>query len=221
MEALMIHNRTNDALVERGRSWTREGIEIRNYADGSNRITARVSSDGVLLARRLGVVCPGLEVTFVELAQLAVFLRWWEAHRTGWAAFYWSGAGFPPGYGAQAIYQPPGSKPRTIVARRVLGKLEGEDFIGRDELEEVDRPVRVAGTIDQVSRVIRHGERVGNPAGEESGGLYACGSLSFEADRIGTSVRRGKQWILFEPADSIFLERLLDQSRRKRRRTIR
>jgi hypothetical protein len=59
MEVPMIHSNAHDALVERGRSWTRDGVEIRNYADGRNRITARVGSDGVGLARTLGVVCPG------------------------------------------------------------------------------------------------------------------------------------------------------------------
>jgi nitroreductase len=90
-----------------------------------------------------------------------------------------------------------------------MGKLSGDDFVGCDEIENLDLPVRVVGTT-HVSRVIRRGERFGNADGEEIGGVYVCGALALEADRNGVDVCRGEQWMHLEPRDRIFIERLLD-----------
>ena len=205
----------HDALVEGGRSWRPDGAEIRNYTCGQNRITARVSAERVELERKLGVVCPGLDVALADLYPLVAFLGWWQEHRTGWAAFYWTGSGHPPGWGgASAFYQPPGRALQVRVAVQVMGKVQGEDFTGRDYVcASIRPPERVAGVADLVARVIRRGEKLGDPGGEEVGGIYRCGELGIEAERNGVTVRHGKRWIAIEPEEHLFLKRLLDVER--------
>lgn len=201
----------HDVLVEGGRSWRPDGAAIRNYSCGQNRITARVSAERVELGRNFGVVCPGLDLALGELEPLIAFLRWWEAHRARCAAFYWTGAGHPPGWGgATAFYQAPGRVPQIRVAVKVMGKLRGEDFTGRDVRVRVDPPECVAGVARLVARVVRREERFGDLAGEEVGGVYQCGELRIEAERNHVTMRRGKRWIEIEPEEHLFLDRLLD-----------
>jgi hypothetical protein len=203
------NQRARDVLFERGRSWRADGAEIRHYAGSGDRIVARVGVDRVELARKVGVVCPGLAVTLAELQPLVAFLRWWHRHRSRWAAFYWSGAGYPPGFGSAAYYQPRGGAPRLRVATRLMGKLDGEDFTGADVRERAIASRPVAGAAGLEARVIRRGERFGDPAGEPVGALYRCGRLRLEANRNSVTVRRGKQWVQLEPQDGVFLERLI------------
>jgi hypothetical protein len=199
----------HDVLVDRGRSWRPDGAEIRNYACGLNRITARISAEHVELKRKLGVVCPGVEIVLADLDALVAFLHWLEKHRTRWAAFYWTGTGHPPGWGgATAFYQRPGRVRPIRVAAKVMGKVRGEDFTGHDVPVRVDPPERVAGVAALMARVVRRGERLGDP-GEEVGGVYRCGELGIEAARNSVTVRRGKHWIEIEPEEHLFLERLL------------
>lgn len=197
-------------LVERGRSWRSDGAEVRTYTCGWNRIVARVCAERVQIRRKRGVVCPGLELTFGDLDRLTTFLRWWDQHRTRWAAFYWTGEGHPPGWGSEtAFYQPPGNVPRVRVAMKVLGKLQGEDFTGHDEVVPAAPPERVADVAVLQKRVWRRGERFGDPAGEEIGGIYRCGELCVEADRHVVTVKRAKKWLVIEPSEHRFFERLL------------
>lgn len=199
-----------DVLVERGRSWRADGTVVRKYSCGSDRIRARVCGEHVGLKRNFGVLCPGLDVTLSELARLVVFLLWWEKHRTRWSAFYWTGAGHPPGWGGEtAVYQPPGAAPRVHVATRGMGGMRGADFTGRDVRVRVTPAQLVADVADHVARVIRRGERLGDPAGEEVGGVFRCGELRVEARRESMAVKRGRRWIALEPEEREFLERLL------------
>ncbi len=169
-----------------------------------------MSAERVKLERNFGVVCPGIDVELTELGPLVVFLRWWRRHRTRWAAFYWTGAGHPPGWGgATAWYQPRGSAPSIRVAMKAMGKLKGNDFTGRNVRVRVDPPERIAGVADLDARVVRRGERLGDPDGEEVGGVYRCGDFRIEADRNSATVRRGKRWIEIDPGEHAFLERLL------------
>ncbi|MBK9129434.1 MAG: hypothetical protein IPM13_16820 [Phycisphaerales bacterium] len=199
-----------DVLVERGRSWRADGTPVRNYTCGLGRLAARVCGDQVVLRRKFGVMCPGLDLTLAELAQLVSFLRWWEEHRTGWSAFYWTGAGHPPGWGAEtAFYQARGTTAPVRVAIRDMGGTKGADFTGRDVRVRIAPPQRVADVADHVARLIRRGERFGDPAGEEVGGIFRCGELRVEARRGSVEVKRGRHWISLEPAERQFLERLL------------
>jgi hypothetical protein len=197
-------------LVERGRSWKADGTEVRRYTCGWKRIAARVTGDRVKIKRKLGVMCPGIVVALAELESLVTFLRWWERHQTRWAAFYWTCSGHPPGFGGEsAFYQPPGRGRQVRVAMRSMGTLEGEDFTGQDVRVQVDPHERVAGVADLEARVFRRGERHGDPAGEEVGGVYRCGDLRLKADRNSVTVKRGKQWVEIEPDEYLFLDRLL------------
>lgn len=206
----------HDVLVEGGRSWRADGAEIRTYTCGWDRIAARVGAEGIELERKLGVMCPGLAVALPELELLVGFLRWWEQHQIRWAAFYWTGAGHPPGWGgATAFYQPPGGAPQVRVAMKVMGKLQGDGFTGRDVHVRVEPAERVAGGAEQEARVVRRGERLGDPAREEVGGVYRLGGLRLEADRNSVTVKRGRRWIDIEPEESLFLERLLAVERRR------
>jgi hypothetical protein len=218
MEVLMIarsRSVRHDVLVEGGRSWASDGTAVRNYSCGWDRIAARVCGKRVELKRKLGVVCPGLDISLAELVPLVAFLRWWERHRTRWAAFYWTCAGHAPGWGgATAFYQAPGATPELRVAMKGMGGLRGFDFTGRDVRVRVSPPKRVVGIADLEARVIRRGERLGDPAGEEVGGVYRCGELRFKADRNSVTVKRGRRWINFEPEERRFLERLLAVERR-------
>src|SRR5258706_10181061 len=145
MDARSRYDRHHDVLVESGRSWRSNGIEVRNYVCGWDRIAARVSAEHVELERRFGLICPGLTLAFAELEPLVVFLRWWHRHRTRWAAFYWTGAGHPPGWGGgTAWYQPRGAAPAVRVATKAIGKLHGEDFTGHNVRVPVDPPDHVA-----------------------------------------------------------------------------
>ena len=185
-----------DVLVDRGRSWRPDGAEVRNYSCGWDRLAARVCAERVDLERRRGVICPGIGIMLAELEPIVVFLGWWERHRTRWAAFYWTGAGHPPGWGgATAFFQPPGAAHQVRVAEKVMGKVRGEAFVGRDVRVRVHPPERVAGVADQDARVFRRGERLGNPAGEEVGGVYRCGELCIEADRNSVTLRGVADWI--------------------------
>ncbi len=198
-----------DVLVESGRSWRPDGTEIREYTCGFDRIAARVGAKRVELKRKHGVMCPGLELALGDLEPLIALLRWWKQHRTRWAAFYWTGAGHPPGWGGEtAFYQPPGRAPKLRVAMKVRGKLEGENLTGRNVRVRAVPPKRVAGVADLVQRVVRRGERLGDPAGEEVGGVYRCGELRVEADRNSVTVKRGRRWLAIEPNEHLFLERL-------------
>ncbi|MBK8997392.1 MAG: hypothetical protein IPM35_16815 [Myxococcales bacterium] len=173
-----------DVLVERGRSWRADGTPVRNYTCGLDRLAARVCGDRVVLRRKFGVMCPGLDLTLAELAQVIAFLRWWDKHRTSWSAFYWTGEGHPPGWGgATAFYKPPGAAPRVRVATSFMGGMSGTNFTGRDVRVRVAPPGRVADLADHVARVVRRGERLGDPAGEEVGGVFRCGQLRIEARR--------------------------------------
>lgn len=199
-----------DVLVERGRSWRADGTSVRNYTCGQDRLGARVCGDRVELRREFGVLCPGLDLTFTELAQLVAFLRWWEKHRTGWSAFYWTGAGHPPGWGEEtAFYQARGATAPVRVATRGMGGMRGADFTESDVRVRVAPSKRVADVADHVARVIRRGERLGDPAGEEVGSLFRCGELRIETRRDSVDVKRGRRWIALEVEERQFLERLL------------
>ncbi|MBK7583744.1 MAG: hypothetical protein IPI67_26570 [Myxococcales bacterium] len=180
-----------------------------------DRIAARVCGGRVELKREFGVVCPGLDITLAELVPLAAFLRWWERHRTRWAAFYWTGTGHPPGWGGEtAFHQAAGASPPVRVATKGMGGLQGSDFTGRDVRVRVLPPKHVAGIAVLEASVVRRGERLGNPAGEEVGGVFRCGDFRVKADRDSVTVKRGRRWIAFEPEEHLFLERLLAVERR-------
>lgn len=199
-----------DVLVERGRSWRADGTPVRNYTCDQGRIAASVCGDQVELRREFGVLCPGIDLTLAELAQLVSFLRWWEEHRMRWSAFYWTGAGHPPGWGGEtAFYQARGTAAPVRVATRGMGGMSGANFTGRDVRVRVAPPVRVADVADHVARVIRRGERLGDPAGEEVGGVFRCGELRIEAKRDSVTAKRGRRWIALEPGELQFLECLL------------
>lgn len=199
-----------DVVVERGRSWRADGTVVRRYSSASDRIRARVCSERVGLKRNFGVLCPGLALRLDELARLVAFLQWWEKHRARWSAFYWTGAGHPPGWGGEtAFYQARGAAAPVRVATRGMGVMFGVDFTGREVRVRVAPPERVADVADHVARVVRRGERLGDPAREEVGGVFLCGDLRIIARRDSVTVKRGRRWIAFEPDERRFLERLL------------
>jgi hypothetical protein len=199
-----------DVLVERGRSWRRDGAEVRKYTCGWDRISASVCGERIALRRKLGVVCPGLDIVRTQLSSLIAFLRWWERHRTRWSAFYWTGAGHPPGWsGATAYYQPAGSAQKIRVAMKCIDGLRGDDFTGRDIYVPVRPPHRVGGVAILLSRVIRREERLGERRGEEVGGVYRCGQFRVDASRNSVTIKRGRNWVDIEPGEWRFFERLL------------
>ena len=198
-------------LIEEGRTWLADGKEVRRYTCGWRRLVVSVIGRRVAIARECGVVCSGITLSFVEVERVAAFLAWWHGHRVTWAAFYWSGAGHPAGFGsATAWYQASGGQKAVRVASMTMKKLSaGKDFVGHDVTVVVDPPVRVPGRAKLVARVVRRGERFGDPAGEEVGGHFRMGTLELDADRNDVRVTRGEHEIVFEPEEHLVLERLL------------
>lgn len=198
-----------DNLLELGTVW-RGGAEVRRYASAGERLVAQVSPGAVRLKRSLGVMGAGLSLTLDELAIVARLLPHWRRRRTAWASFEESGAGYAPGWGGRGTwYQPPGRKPRIKIGERLMGKWRGEQLVGREERRPVSaRPIARVG-VAQVGKIVRVGERHGDPAGEIVGVVFRLGNLEMEARRDGLMLRRGNASVAIEPREEAFFATLL------------
>ncbi len=182
----VVHARSSTpVLIEIARTHRGARIDRRVFAWSNGRITGTVGIDGVELKRRCGVMTSPFALDARELAALASVSADWSARRASWAAYYVSSAGYPPGFGAAAYYQPCGAEsvPR-VLGRDLFGRArEGDWLIGSEEIRELDVHVQVAPAIEVTGEIWRRGERHTTPGGEIVGCVYVFGSLHAHAYR--------------------------------------
>ena len=202
-----------------------QGRATTGYFWSDGRIGATVGPGWVRIDRRRGVVGDGIRIDTRTLRVLVNVCSDWAHVRDGWAAFYYSSAGFPPGYGGyKCYYQAPGkSGTLTVVGRRapMSGKREGKELVGKDEVVPIaHRPV---GYPAIVAEIWRCGEQHGPAAGSLVGLRYKIDRDTYvDAHRNEARVwrkRRGVVWL--EPGNESFVAALLDvvaKTQRKKQR---
>lgn len=168
----------------------------RVFLWGEGRLWASMNGRGVRLRRRLGVVGPGIRLTWAELEAVARLARTWSRLRDGWHAFYFSCAGYPGGFGGATYRLAPGRRSRAerIGVETVYGRSGGR-LAGRDE----ERPTRRRGWAAEIWRV-------GEPRTPKGGvltGLVARlpGGLEARLERMSLDLRRGEEEVEIEPGE--------------------
>jgi len=208
----VVHARSSaPALIELGRTHRGGQIDRTVYAWSNGRITAAVGSDGVELQRRCGAVTRSPFILEARaLRTLAIVCDDWAARRSSWAAFYVSAAGYPPGFGAAAYYQPCGDDAvPEAIGRELFGRArEGEWLIGRDEIRELHQRAHVGPGIEVTAEIWRRGERRGNRSGEVVGCVYEVGALRAHAYRRHLRVACGDDAIVLESGEEAFISEL-------------
>jgi hypothetical protein len=200
-------------LFELGRAIGRGAPTTTTYAWSSGRICATRGSGWVRIKRRMGVVGPGITLHDDELCALAGVARRWAAVRQKWAAFYYSGAGYPPGFGSGCYYQAPGARgKRVTIGVSGLGR-RGRGLEGRDEIRRPARVARSRKGAELLGEIWRRGERFGPRAGSLVGERYAIGAdLRVEVRRheLCVSRRRTEDEVVIEPDETELVAALLE-----------
>lgn len=166
------------------------------YLWSTGRIRATVGADFVRIERRLGEMGDGpVTLGLCELAALDAACSDWAKRRDGWAAFYYSGGGHPPGFGGGSeFYQPPGEgSQRVRLATQSMGRRTGEGLLGSEEAVPIPSPVHLSPDVRIEDELWRPGERHGPREGSLVGMVYRLSGtkLAFEARRDGGDLQVG------------------------------
>ena len=215
-------DRGEPCLVEVARAHHGAGAATRCYFWSTGRICATVGSGRIRIRRRYGTIGSSrrsntLRLDRGELGLLRAACRDWLRRRERWAAFYYSCAGFPAGFGRACYYQAPGKRGQLVtVGRFTPGGTRGEDLRGKDEVVRLPTPRWIAEGVRHVGEIWRRGERYGPAAGSLVGLRYRLGDrLTVDARREGARVwRRGGSDVHLEPDEEPFVAALLDVTRR-------
>ena len=168
-------SRRSPQLIEVGCALIKGRRATVGYFWSNGRIGATAGAGWVQIDRRWGVQGRPLRIDLATLAVLDQACRAWVRQRDRWAAFYGSGAGYPPGWGGYASYYlPPGKDSARVTVGRVgcLGHNRvGEDLVGKDQVVVLDRPRRT-GRVPIVAELWRRGEKHGPPEGSRIGARF-------------------------------------------------
>ena len=212
-------------LIEVGRAIGRGHDATTGYFWSTGRIGATVGPDWVRIRRRLGVSTDGIKLDAETVRSLAIACRAWSRCRDQWAAFYYSGGGFPPGYGGGiSYYEAPGKHGEKIKIGGIgcLGHNKwGADLVGTEEVVPIE-PRRLKPA-NAVAEIWRRGERQGPPTGSQVGLRYDLGKNVFlDARRNDARIwRRHGGDVYLEPAEESFAAALLHVMGRSTTRTPR
>jgi hypothetical protein len=188
----------------------------------TGRVFATVGAGWVRIRRRWGNVgehphSNELRLAVPELRAVDVACRDWARRRDAWAAFYYSSAGYPAGYGRACYYQAPGKRGERITIGTHVGALQGgEGLGGRDAFVRLKARVKFRGGIAAVAEIWRRGERFGPKDGSRIGLRYLLRpGLYLDAKREEARVwRRGGGEVFLEPGEEAFVAALLSVVRR-------
>jgi hypothetical protein len=203
-------------LVEVGRS-LRGPESTVGYFWSTGRIQVTVGRGTVRLRRILGNVGlgengeeRGLQIDARQLQCLAVACEHWARHRHGWPAFYFTTAGYPPGYGGAEYYQHPGRRGKRVqVWSASMGQRRGTQLQGRDEARRVRPAKAIADGVVITHELWRVGERHGPREGSLVGLRYRfdC-DLHLDAKREDARAWRTRGGsVHLEPGEEAFSSR--------------
>ena len=199
-------------LFEFGRTIAGGKPATTTYVWSTGRIGAARSAGRTRIKRRLGAVGPGITLGDDELRAVAGVTEHWARVRDEWAAFYYSSAGYPPGYGGGCYYQAPGAlAERVTIGVSVLGR-RGPGLEGSDEVRRPTRARHSPPGASLLGEIWRCGERFGPAAGSLVGERYGIGArLIVEARRQELRLSRAaEQEVVIERAEAAFIVSLLE-----------
>lgn len=175
------------------------------YVWSNGRLLATVGRGQVRIERRLGVVSHPNRITLYpnDLASLDAACAHWATNRDSWAAWYETGAGYPPGWGCSGIYyQPPGSdSPKIRLGERALGTLHGHELQGSNTTQRVTPPVLPAPGVRITGKIVRTGEAAGRAVAQTGLRYRLDGGLLLRADRFNLKLTRGRQSVYLESGE--------------------
>ncbi len=199
-------------LFELGRTIVGGKPTTTMYAWSTGRIYAARGAGWTRIKRRLGVVGPGITLNDAELRAVAGVSELWARVRDDWAAFYYSSAGYPPGYGGGCYYQAPGTLAERVTIGVSILSRRGPGLEGKEEIRQPTRARRSPSGATLHGEIWRCGERYGPAAGSLVGERYRIGArVIVEARRQDLRVSRGTaQDVVIERSEAAFIVSLLE-----------